>query len=1624
MAASSARFSSAGEERNGEGRGVKGDPDHTQMIDKLAGAVMEKFAFSDPSKTLTPDQKNDIKRHLCRLLPVFHTPDHPTYAVMICRAIDELNEEQGSTEEAISKFIREKFDGLPLAHASFLSLHLKKLNERGEIVCVSKNCYMLPTDKGDSLSRRKCVPKQKKTRKGWGKGNSAKGNEHKTLAEEQVEVTEKQRKQRKQSQKPRYCKAVDNQTGSPEQVNGQQCQRQMEEIAAIAEKKSQEQIEEDQQSKVIDDEKESPDAQQGEVIKQQIQGIAVIVVPRNSAEQIYKVPEEQEVEVTEQQQQHGQQSQELIQEEQHSMVIDCQNGSSDEENVQQDEVNRLKSQNQVQLPGVIVEKQNIEQIYKEDDVQVEVTEQLREDGQEIQAEQCSKMIEDKYGSTDAQQERVNGHENQKHMQEVALIVDKQNVEVKKYQVNEEQVEVIEQKTEHVKQSAEPIQHMKVIDCQNGSSKQQNEQKDEVNRQQTEIQMQVTAVVVEKSNFSEQTRNVNEEEQVEVTAQREYGQQSQVASQEEQHNKVIDCQNSKVIDCQNSKVIDCQNSKVIDCQNGSPEQQNKQPEYVNEDQLQEIIVSCEKQIDPKLKHKVADERIEVSMDKIVEEQYQTKEKLCEVIEQHSQAVKRDIQLHGEAVEAIRSGPEAQQSDMISEQNRPQDQIELTSMQELLSKKQEKDAATVVNSNASIASQKFSHHVSSNLSELLENNVKVQGKMQKLLENNIKVQEKTHKLLENNIKVQEKTLQVQEKLFELLKELADTIRNPVIEKRPMPIIGPCGEREYIDCGFPAKQKHQPEISAQTKALGSQLNEMLASLELPMDSAELFLKQGKLCNLGQQQVPKSQNKSIKNMPDAEQPQQQEIGNSELLRELPTMEEENEELSGPVRKRICLSIEANHEKEKQLQVHNAEGHPDLRSQEKLSVSVLVPSCPDVFLHSPNYELGTQQPKVQKTESPREIKSLSVEGGIIAHVSRTNLIESSVDLLQEEQEIVPELTYQENLQEQEQEMQSFSYEKHQQAILSDVVKTPDFLLATGAEQEAENVIKEKAVELDLTASNQSCRTQPEQKQQQRQLGLPGKQPSESYCEGAEASKYQDEDHRPENVIKEKAVHSSHLSLELTASEQSCQRQLEKQQQQPQRQLRPRGKKSAESDCGVATAPECQEQQPRYPMQERMKLDHKPAEQSQLRPRCQRHSESELSLTTSMVELSPRKSQDTERQTEEKTRELKTSAEETGQRQLQQRQLSNTGMSQVDKPGAEDSSQLKRQPQVEKPGVGDPSQLKKKQVNRLNKRKWCTPEPTTMPNAIGAIVTYQRRSGQTIEPNPEAFQDLGPTLADHLEQKENHHGQRKKFKSARESPDELAVTSQHLVADPHILVKPPPLNPGAVGQLPQTTKELPQKQQLLRRMNLRSCSQAASQSEPDVLIVGLLPQTTKELPQKQLLRRMKLRSRSQAALQSEPDVLMIDTLPAKHHSEQPQELKHPKQPQKQRGRTPKPKLDRAGPVKRQKLQEQPKRRGRPPKLDVNTISGRKLISKNKQKQPKSPGKAKSRKVIKGKLQSQVRGKPQKVTQGTPKSQVRGRLRKMSEGTVKESSEGEGSKVTEGTPKSQGRGRARKVTEGT
>ncbi|KAL0736265.1 hypothetical protein Bca4012_012475 [Brassica carinata] len=73
------------------------------------------------------------------------TPDHPTYSAMIFIAITELNEEGGSSEEAISEFIKSRYESLPFAHTSFLNHHLAKLVEKREILCDYNNyCYTLP----------------------------------------------------------------------------------------------------------------------------------------------------------------------------------------------------------------------------------------------------------------------------------------------------------------------------------------------------------------------------------------------------------------------------------------------------------------------------------------------------------------------------------------------------------------------------------------------------------------------------------------------------------------------------------------------------------------------------------------------------------------------------------------------------------------------------------------------------------------------------------------------------------------------------------------------------------------------------------------------------------------------------------------------------------------------------------------------------------------------------------------------------------------------------------------------------------------------------------------------------------------------------------------------------------------------------------------------------------------------------------------------------------------------------------------------------------------------------------------------------------------------------------------
>ncbi|XP_038992371.1 uncharacterized protein LOC120115836 isoform X2 [Hibiscus syriacus] len=105
--------------------------------------IAELSASTSPSMAIDPEL---VRLRLQQLLPSFQTPVHPPYSSMIRQAILKLNEECGSTEEAMSRHIEKEHPGLPFAHASFLSHHLKKLCSEGELICVRNERYMINVD--------------------------------------------------------------------------------------------------------------------------------------------------------------------------------------------------------------------------------------------------------------------------------------------------------------------------------------------------------------------------------------------------------------------------------------------------------------------------------------------------------------------------------------------------------------------------------------------------------------------------------------------------------------------------------------------------------------------------------------------------------------------------------------------------------------------------------------------------------------------------------------------------------------------------------------------------------------------------------------------------------------------------------------------------------------------------------------------------------------------------------------------------------------------------------------------------------------------------------------------------------------------------------------------------------------------------------------------------------------------------------------------------------------------------------------------------------------------------------------------------------------------------------------
>ena len=86
----------------------------------------------------------------------------------------ELNEENGSTEGAISDFIQREYEDLPWAHKRILGIQLGKLCQDGELVCNDGGRYVLVVD-GDIGSD----GKEREERKGRKKRTRCKkGNDH------------------------------------------------------------------------------------------------------------------------------------------------------------------------------------------------------------------------------------------------------------------------------------------------------------------------------------------------------------------------------------------------------------------------------------------------------------------------------------------------------------------------------------------------------------------------------------------------------------------------------------------------------------------------------------------------------------------------------------------------------------------------------------------------------------------------------------------------------------------------------------------------------------------------------------------------------------------------------------------------------------------------------------------------------------------------------------------------------------------------------------------------------------------------------------------------------------------------------------------------------------------------------------------------------------------------------------------------------------------------------------------------------------------------------------------------------------------------------------------------------
>ncbi|KAJ0229178.1 hypothetical protein HA466_0318470 [Hirschfeldia incana] len=93
------------------------------------------------SSAVAPPPNNNSNQFFQPSPPVPSHPSviHPHYSEMICSAISALNEAEGSSKQAISRYIERCYTGIPPAHGALLTHHLRTLKNRGVLVMVKKS---------------------------------------------------------------------------------------------------------------------------------------------------------------------------------------------------------------------------------------------------------------------------------------------------------------------------------------------------------------------------------------------------------------------------------------------------------------------------------------------------------------------------------------------------------------------------------------------------------------------------------------------------------------------------------------------------------------------------------------------------------------------------------------------------------------------------------------------------------------------------------------------------------------------------------------------------------------------------------------------------------------------------------------------------------------------------------------------------------------------------------------------------------------------------------------------------------------------------------------------------------------------------------------------------------------------------------------------------------------------------------------------------------------------------------------------------------------------------------------------------------------------------------------------